>query len=380
MVGDVHPQLGRAERGPLPLHHPEAGPQRLLGGRVPAGGEPQQRLGVPGAHPQLGLPAGARGGDVGELAAYGPEVAELQRDPGGDEPRVQLLRPPAHRGQPGRLPQRPPAQLRGEPLGPLLGAQRGVAGDRRPARPLLPPELLRRGARRLDRGVHLAGRDLRLREQQPRLGAQRAPPGGGELLDRPLGRLPRLDERPHRQQRLAPAQQQLAGAYAEFPVRRVGRVHGRQRDRDVTAAGRKQAEVEQGVRGQHPLPGRTEQLRGAVQVRLGGDHLAAVEEDQAAVVVDPCLGERVLGPAYDGQRLPVAVQGLLGPPDPPQHQPALHEQLAGVHAAQHRRRPVQLAQRQRRPPLLGEDEGERHPRAPGAGRVAGPGRVPHGLP
>jgi hypothetical protein len=47
--GGIGTQLGRAERGTVPVEHPDAGPERALGAPAVAVGEAQQRHGVPGS-------------------------------------------------------------------------------------------------------------------------------------------------------------------------------------------------------------------------------------------------------------------------------------------------------------------------------------------
>ncbi len=241
-------------------------------------------------------------------------------------------------------------------------AQHQEPGERGPLRPLLALELPRGppGVRQRGRGVVVEQGGLG--EDQPGLRQLHVPPAAGVLRDRLLRRLPRLAGQPHREQQLGAVDEQLAQPAVLLADAPLGDGRVGEGGRGLAAQAQHPGEVgvgEPDLQRQRLVP---RQLLGLAQVRLRGGELVPEGVGEPAVPDHPPDPERVARAAQRRQRLAVVVERLAVPAQVEQH-PAALRQGAGpaVRVVEQGQHPVELVERLRRAPALGEQEGHREP-------------------
>ena len=221
-----------------------------------------------------------------------------------------------------------------------------------------------RAARRAcgKRGRGVVVEQGRLGEDQPGLRQLHVPPAAGVLRDGLLRRLPCLAGQPHREQQLGAVDEQLAQPAVLLADAPLGDGRVGEGGRGLAAQAQHPGEVgvgEPDLQRQRLVP---RQPLGLAQVRLRGGELVPEGVGEPAVPDHPPDPERVARPAQRRQRLAVVVEGLPVPAQVEQH-PAALRQGAGpaVRVVEQGQHPVELVERLRRAPALGEQEGHREP-------------------
>ena len=163
MTGDIGAQVGRAEHGPVPVEHAQAGPDGVARAAGVTGRRAQQRFGVPGAGAQGGGPAAAAGpAHLSQVGLRSVQTATFQEQLRREKPALHGSGRPARRLQ-GRDHLFHPADP--YPRALLAGALRTQdrqPGQGGPLRSLVPGELADRAAGVVQRAGRVPVEERRL--------------------------------------------------------------------------------------------------------------------------------------------------------------------------------------------------------------------------